>query len=103
MKKLTILVLLWALLPCCGKTQEPTYEGKPLSAWVQDLSDASAETQSNAQEALVAIGKPAVLPMVKILKKQKDTAVKVRATYVLAYIGQDAKDAAPTLNRGSQN
>ena len=43
MNKLVIFALIATLLFTffsCEKKQEPTYEGKPLSVWVEDLNDA---------------------------------------------------------------
>lgn len=97
MNKILILLLVLSFLPFCGKTQEPTYEGKALSAWIKDLKDTSTRTQEKAQKALIEIGEPSIPYMIKILKREKDNAVKVQAAYILAGIGKSTKDAVSIL------
>lgn len=97
MRKSTILIMLFSIILSCGKTQEPTYEGKSLSAWISDLKDASTQTQEKAIEALIEIGDFSIPYMIKILKQEKDDAIKVQAAYILASIGKSTKDVVSTL------
>jgi len=97
MKRIFILLLVLFFVHFCGKIQEPNYEGKSLSSCVKDLKDASNKTQKKAQEALIKIGEPSIPHMVKILNREKNNAVKVRAAYVLSSIGKGTKDEVSTL------
>lgn len=88
MRNLFIFLLLFSIFFFCRKSEEPTYESKPLSQWIKDLKDASIDTRKKAQEALVVIGTPSIPYMEKILKKSKDSNLKIHAACVLYRIGE---------------
>ncbi len=72
--------------------KEPVYQGKPLSAWVEQLTDRSATARQEAAEAIGKIGpaaKSAVGPLLAALGDTDDT-VRDAAALALAAFGKDA-------------
>jgi len=89
-------VLLLAALPLCAlhAEEEPTYEGKTVSEWIEALKDEDKDVRSGAAEALGEIGpaaKPAVPALIEALGDE-DSRVPVFAA-ALVKIGADAVPA----------
>jgi HEAT repeat protein len=88
------LLLFAGLVGWCvaGDDKEPVYQGKLLSAWIEQLTDRSATARQEAAEALGKIGpaaKPAVGPLIAALA-DSDDAVRDAAAEALAAFGKDA-------------
>jgi len=74
--------------------EEPMYDGKPLSYWIevaQQTGSPSTDDQKAAPAALRAIGEPAVPGLVKLLTHD---AAMVRLRAVSALLGMDPKPKA---------
>jgi HEAT repeat protein len=102
---LTLLVL--ASTPAAaqqiGKTKsgEPTFDGQPLSAIIQDLTAAAPLTRSSASYAIAALGPSAKAAVPALAKNLEDENASVRysAAYALGELGPDAKDAVEPLRK----
>lgn len=87
------LLLLWPTA-FVGAGQEPAYQGKRLSYWVNALKQRNEKSRLQAEQALVSIGAPAVPALIAALK---DPQLQDEAAAVLGKIGAAAKDAVPAL------
>ena len=96
---------------CPADAKETIYQGKPLSAWVEQLSDRSATARQEAAEALAKIGpsaKSALGPLVAALG-DTDGVVRDAAAVALASFRKDAvgpliaalKARDPAVRRGA--
>jgi hypothetical protein len=64
------------------------------------LADEDADVRRNVAHALAHIGRPAVEPLLAILKdKDKSKAARANAAYLLGKIGPQASEALPELTR----
>ena len=89
-------VLLAFACRCPADDKEPVYQGKPLSAWVDQLSDPSPTDRQEAAEAVSKIGpstKSALGPLIAALG-DTDGVVRDAAAVALASF---RKDAVPPL------
>jgi HEAT repeat protein len=80
-------------------TNDTTWEGRPLSAWIQDLKAAAPYTRHRAAYTISSLGphaKAAVPALVEALKDEART-VRYAAAYALGEIGPAASDAIPAL------
>src|SRR5579871_6610627 len=94
-----VVGLALAVVPPLGATlaaAEPTFEGKPVSAWLKDLAGKSDEAHEKAATVLAAAGKEAVPALAKALQ-DKNAALRERSAEVLGLIGEEAKGAVPEL------
>jgi HEAT repeat protein len=83
---------------------EPSYDGKPLSFWMQALTDADSKNRVAAASALAKIGppaKPAVVLLIRALGDKKKL-VRTSASAALGKIGPSAAEAMPALIELSQ-
>jgi HEAT repeat protein len=95
---LAVLGLSVGQLAAAADKQEPSYKGKPLSAWVADLKSGDADTRFDAAIALGRLGPlaaPAVPDLIRLFK-EKDQDVAGAARIALRRIG---KPAVPALLR----
>lgn len=99
MKHIIMILILTIISAVYTQKLEPTYESKPMSAWLRDLADASYNTQKKASEALTAIGKPSVAPLIKIISMDNEISLRSAAIYTLGNIGKDAKECSEILLR----
>ena len=75
-----------------GPDDEPMVNGKPLSAWTDQLKDKDAQKRSEAAQAIAQmgpLGRPAVKPLVALLG-DADGGVRFSAASALTAIGPDA-------------
>jgi predicted component of type VI protein secretion system len=82
-----------------AKGVEPSYDGRPLSAWVEDLAGASPYTRHSAAYAIASMGPkaaPAVPALIKALGDSEPT-VRYASAIALREIGPDAKAAVEPL------
>ena len=81
--------------------------GGPLAApacpeLIQALSDPDEKVVTNVTDALIAIGKPAVEPLVSTLESPQ-AALRMRALFILGRIGGPAKSALPQIRKRLQD
>ena len=80
---------------------EPTYDGRPLSAWIEDLSALAPYTRHSAAYAIAEMGEkgaPAVPALIQNLSSEEAT-VRYSSTLALGDIGPAAKDAVEPLRK----
>lgn len=84
-----------------AKSAEPSYDGRSLSSWVEDLSGLSPYTRSSAAYAIASMGPkgaPAVPTLIKGLDDSEST-VRYSCALALREIGPDAKEAVEPLRK----
>jgi hypothetical protein len=84
-----------------AKAGEPSYDGRPLSSWVEDLSGLSPYTRHSAAYAIASMGPkgaPAVPALIKALDDSEAT-VRYASALALREIGPDAKAAVEPLRK----
>src|SRR4051812_24818718 len=87
-----------ALLAASAAAEEPSYQGKPVSHWVGNLSAPTAAGRFQAAKALAAIGGPAVPALVEALKLTDETPrFRAAVAETLGKIGPPAKDSVAAL------
>ena len=98
--------------PCAtADDKAPAYKGKPLSGWVEQLTDRSATARQEAAEALGKMGAPAksaIAPLIAALA-DSDEVVRDAAGAALTAFGKEAvepltdalKHKEPTVRRGA--
>jgi HEAT repeat protein len=87
---LALVVLVVQRAPADDK--DPVHKGKPLSAWVEQLTDRSATARQEAAEVLGMMGaaaKPAIGPLIAALG-DSDEVVREAAAGALSSFGKDA-------------
>jgi HEAT repeat protein len=72
-----VLLLGLALTIFLAVPREPRYQGRPLSAWVNDLSNDKNEVRQAAQVAIRAIGPAAVPYLTNSLAKRNGVAIRI--------------------------
>ena len=71
-----------------------------IPALITALGDEDADVRRNVAHALAHIGRPAVGPLLDVLKeKDKSKSSKANAAYVLGKIGSQASEALPALTK----
>jgi len=80
-------------------TNDTTWEGRPLSAWIQDLKAQAPYIRFRAAYTISSLGPPAKGAVPALVEALKDEARTVRyaAAYALGEIGPAASDAIPAL------
>ena len=76
------------------------YEGRSVSSWSKDLSNADPEVRQAGALALGSIGKGAeksVPSIAKLMIEDPDANVRVAASFAIMKIGESAKEAVPSL------
>src|SRR5882724_1745783 len=76
---------------------EPSFDGKPLREWVQELQGADAKARSRAAFALGRMAHPAVGPHLINALKDEEPFVRWTAAFSLSVIGAGAEAAVPAL------
>jgi HEAT repeat protein len=82
-----------------GSSVEPTFQDRPLSAWVEDLTGLAPYTRNRAAYAIGGMGAaaaPAVPALIKALS-DPEPAVRFPVCIALREIGPAAKEAVPAL------
>jgi HEAT repeat protein len=82
-------------------TKEPVSDGRPLSAWIADLSAPAPETRNAAAYEIAGFGPDAAAAVPELIKLLDDPvpAVRFPATIALLEIGPAAKAAVPRLRQ----
>ncbi len=98
----TALVLV-ASIPAAAQVRkkgaEPSFDNRPLSAWIEDLTAAAPYTRVAAAYAIASMGaaaKPAVPTLIANLKDEEST-VRYTSALALGEIGPGAAEAVPAL------
>lgn len=80
-------------------TNDTTWEGRPLSAWIEDLKAQAPYTRHRAAYTISSLGPPAKAAVPALIEALKDPARTVRyaVAYALSEIGPAAADAIPAL------
>jgi HEAT repeat protein len=80
---------------------EPTYDNRPLSAWIEDLSGLAPYTRHSAAYAIADIGPKATAAVPALIKNLEDPEATVRYSSALALgeIGPGAKEAVDPLKK----
>jgi len=83
------------------KTAEPSFQDRPLSAWVLDLKGAAPYTRNGAAYAISGMGPAAKAAVPALIAALEDPEPVVRFPVCIALreIGPDAKEAVPALTR----
>jgi hypothetical protein len=84
-----------------AKGAEPSYDGRPLSAWTEELSAPSPYTRHSAAYAIASMGPkgaPAVPALIKGLE-DSESSVRYACAIALREIGPDAKEAVEPLKK----
>lgn len=89
-------VLLALACRCPADDKEPVYQDKPLSAWVEQLSDPSPTARQEAAEVLSKIGPSAKSALGPLVAALGDTDGVVRDAAAVA-LASFRKDAVPPL------
>jgi len=106
-----LFISLAAALALAGSAQaqrpaEPFLDGRPLSAYVADLSDAAAPyTRNNAAYSIARMGpaaKAAVPALIRALK-DPEAAVRFPVCIALREIGPEAREAVPALTEALED
>src|SRR5437667_1360208 len=71
------LLVLGAISAVLFQRREPEYQGRKLSAWLEDLRNPSPLTRTNATHAIRRIGTNAMPCLLEMLHS-KDSALKVK-------------------------
>jgi len=83
------------------KAKEPEFDGRPLSAWIQDLKALAPQTRNAAAYAISGMGPagaPAVPALVEVLQNPDEVpAVRFPVCVALREIGPGAREAVPAL------
>ena len=83
-RRVGALAVVLSAVASCAREPEPTYQGRPMSEWLQASADADAVgTAIPAFRALAAIGEPAVQPLIERLSSN-ETRVRVGAYAALS-------------------
>ena len=87
------------LTPLQADGDEPEFEGKSASAWIEVLKEPDGPLAGPATRALGRLGRrsEAVVQMLVELLDDEDRIVCMKAAYALAEIGPKAKPAVPAL------
>ncbi|MGH7702272.1 MAG: HEAT repeat domain-containing protein [Gemmatimonadales bacterium] len=80
---------------------EPTFQDRPLSAWMQDLNAPAPYTRNAAAYAISSMGPAAKSAVPALIASLEDPAAAVRfpVAYALGEIGPDAIAAVPALTK----
>lgn len=81
--------------------KEPEFEGRPLSAWIQDLKAPAPYSRNIAAYAISGMGDSAVSAVPALIEALSDPvpAVRFPVCVALREIGPAAKDAIPALTK----
>lgn len=88
------LALMILLSPSRVDAKDKLYGGRTISSWMSQLVNGNVDKTKEAHTALVAIGPPAIAPLIKTLKNTQNFA---KAASVLGDMGERALPAVPTL------
>ena len=95
-----------ALAQSSAKGEEPSFQDRPLSAWVQDLTGAAAPysrlAAAYAISSMGAAGAPAVPALIRSLKDDNN-AVRYASAIALREIGPPAAAAVPALQEARED
>lgn len=85
--------------------QGPTYQGKPISHWIQQLDHKDSDIRRMAVSALADIGPEAAeaIPALVQLFRDKDEGVRREAVLALSKIGPNAIPALIEAHRDSED
>ena len=80
-------------------TNDTTWDGRPLSAWISDLSAPAPYTRHKAAYAISSLGPSAAVAVPALIEALKDPSPPVRyaVAYALKEIGPSAAAAVPAL------
>jgi hypothetical protein len=71
-----------------------------IPALLDALKDNDADVRQSAASALASIGRPAIDPLVDVLRdKDQNKELRANAAYVLGQMGHNAQEALPTLTK----
>lgn len=99
---LVFVLLIWSASVWAGESasaeDEPIYQGKTLSEWIEDLKDPEYETQRTVVQSLAVFGpKKEVVSALTTALKNEDAGVVLYAAQTLGKFGLKAKEALPEL------
>jgi HEAT repeat protein len=94
-------LVLGLLLSVAGCQQQPTFEGRPLGHWVEQLKSRDYMTRMRAAHALMYLGPGAkkAIPDLITLLDDPEHLVRWSAATTLGGFGPDSRDAVPLLER----
>jgi HEAT repeat protein len=90
-----------AALQAQTRGQEPEFDGRPLSAWVEDLKAAAPQTRNAAAYVISGMGPAARAAVPALIEALDDPVAAVRYPVAVALreIGPAAAAAVPALRR----
>jgi len=115
MKRITMLLALLVVAPLTARAQtqiwlpqltnDTTWDGRPLSAWIADLKEPAPYTRHKAAYTISALGPAAKAAVPALIEALKDPARTVRyaAAYALSEIGAGATEAIPALTEAEDD
>lgn len=65
-----IVATVAAILPGALRSHEPSYQGRPLSAWLTDLEEGTDEKAQFAKEAVRHMGTNAIPPLLRMMQRE---------------------------------
>lgn len=88
-----------------AKAQEPVFQDRPLSAWIEDLSGEAPYTRVAAAYAVAAMGAAGAPAVPTLTRNLKDPINSVRYSSALALkeIGPPASSAVPALQEARED
>ncbi len=88
-----------------GAAREPTYDDRPLSAWVEDLKGMAPYTRNQAAYAIAGMGPAAKAAVPALIEALHDSEAAVRFPVCIALkeIGPDAAAAVPALREALED
>jgi HEAT repeat protein len=107
---LTALIVAAPLWRLCAqaypqRTNDTTWDGRPLSAWIADLQAPAPYTRHSAAYAISSLGPAAkaAVPALIAALKDPNRAVRYAAEYALSEIGAPAASAIPALTEAEDD
>jgi hypothetical protein len=91
---LALLVCIAVLSIGCSKKEEVTYQGKPLSAWIEMLEDSNPSTRFSAINAVGKIGpeaREAIPALIETIRQTRnhDKRILLACNYALLAMGKE--------------
>ena len=99
------MVVLWLLVASCDRfkspKKEPSYEGKPVGYWIEQLKSKDPHVRITAASAfrLMVPHPKAAVPALIAALNDKERLVRTNAAAALGRMGPDAKAAIPALRK----
>jgi HEAT repeat protein len=100
-----VLAGLMAFAPGCSQRPPITANGKPVSHWLEAMSDPDPKVRRKAVIELGHVGTadPAIIPALMEAVKDRFSAVRCEAILALSNLGSAAEEAIPVLQEAQKD